>query len=100
MLVAKPAFRRRQACHHARGGQKKWHAFFCQAKSWRKLLNYYHPVKAPPLAKQSCNLCGIDNTSLLIHSCLILCSNACKIRCFAAGGNLERVCAKKKVCHI
>ena len=37
MLVAKPAFRRRQACHHARGGQKKWHAFFCQAKSWRKL---------------------------------------------------------------
>src|SRR6266480_1347540 len=48
--------------------------------SWRKLLNYYHPVKAPSLAKQSCNLCGIDNTSLLIHSCLILCSNACKIR--------------------
>ena len=44
---------------------------------------YYHSVRAPPRDKQSYSLCGIDNTSLLIHSWLILCSNVFKIRCFA-----------------
>src|SRR5436305_15102923 len=44
---------------------------------------YYHSVRAPPRDKQSYSLCGIDNTSLLIHSWYIMCSNVFKIRCFA-----------------
>src|SRR5437868_1760193 len=68
------------------GGQKKWQTLATK-KFWlggNYLNYYYHPVRAPPRDKQSCGLCNIDITSLLIHSCSILCLNISKLRCFAA----------------
>ena len=69
-------------------------------------INCYHPARAQPRDKQSFNLCCVDNTSLLIHYCSILYSNASKMHCFTCSSvvTIYGVFAKnfrlaKKVCH-
>src|SRR2546421_11352628 len=64
------------------GGQNKLPTFFAKRNLGGNFLNCYYPVRAPPRDKQSFNLHGIDNTSLLIHYCSVLYSNASKMRCF------------------
>src|SRR5256714_6690918 len=63
----------------ASGGQKKWQTFFAKRNLGGNFLNWYHPARAPRQDKQFFNLCGVDNTSLLIHYCSILYSNASKM---------------------
>src|SRR5438046_4991558 len=70
------------------GGQKKWQTFFAKRNLGGNFLNCYHPVRAPPRDKQSLNLCGIDNASLLIYYYSILYSNASKIRLFTRSSEI------------
>ena len=65
-----------------RGTKKSGRLLFAEQNLGGNSLNCYHPIKATSWDKQSFNLCGINNTSLLIHSYSISYSNASKIRCF------------------
>ena len=69
-------------------------------------VNCYHPVRAPPRDKHSFNLRCVDNTSLLIHYCSILYSNAPKMHCFTCssvvtiyGVSAKSKCLAKFECH-
>src|SRR5947207_503594 len=89
------------------GGPKKVAHLSRQAKILGgNSINCYYPARAPPRDKQSFNLCCVDNTSLLIHYCSILYSNASKMHCFTCSSvvTIYGVFAKnfrlaKKVCH-
>src|SRR5437763_16957537 len=80
----------------ASGGQKKWQTFFAKRNLGGNFLNWYRHARAPPQDKQFFNLCGVDNTSLLIHYCSILYSNASKMHCFTCSSvvAIYRVSAK------
>src|SRR2546423_966256 len=90
------------------GGPKKVAHLSRQAKILGgNSVNCYHPVRAPPRDKHSFNLCCVDNTSLLIHYCSILYSNASKMHCFTCssvvtiyGVSAKNKCLAKFECHL